>query len=293
MGRSVNERAASAGRVLADRLAWRGRQSQGRVFEDPATMARTFTYLFGIGATLLLVTLPLPHSADRDVTGLVATALVAYAAGACALVVFDRLPLWAFEAAPFLGTVLVTFAIYFGGSDTPAAYAYYYFWVALAACYFFIPAIAATHLVLASAAYGLLLLLRPDTTQPALKWALATGTDGAYAKHGFGLWAVDSLESGETLGMCGLIRRDALEHPDLGFAFLERHRGKGYALESATVVLELARERFGFTKLFAITDPDNIASQKVLEKVGFRFDRKVDWVETGEVLMLYAQEFHA
>lgn len=176
MGRSVNERAASAGRVLADRLAWRGRQSQGRVFEDPATMARTFTYLFGIGATLVLVTLPLPHSADRDVTGLIATAVVAYAAGACALVVFDRLPLWAFEAAPFLGTVLVTFAIYFGGSDTPAAYAYYYFWVALAACYFFIPAIAATHLVLASGAYGLLLLLRPDTTQPALKWALATGT---------------------------------------------------------------------------------------------------------------------
>ena len=117
--------------------------------------------------------------------------------------------------------------------------------------------------------------------------------DGAYAKHGFGLWAVDSLESGETLGMCGLIRRDALEHPDLGFAFLERHRGKGYALESAAVVLSLARERFGFTKLFAITDPDNVASQKVLEKVGFTFDRKVDWVETGEVLMLYALEFHA
>lgn len=177
MSRSVlNERAATAGRVLADRLAWRGRQSQGRVFEDPATMARTFTYLFGIGATLVLVTLPLPHSADRDMAGLVATALVAYAAGACALVVFDRLPLWIFEAAPFLGTVLVTFAIYFGGSDTPAAYAYYYFWVALAACYFFIPAIAATHLALASAAYGVLLLLRPDVTQPALKWALATGT---------------------------------------------------------------------------------------------------------------------
>ena len=115
--------------------------------------------------------------------------------------------------------------------------------------------------------------------------------DGAYAKHGFGLWAVDSLATGETLGMCGLIRRDALEHPDLGFAFLERHRGKGYARESAAVVLGLARERFGFTKLLAITDPDNVASQKVLESVGFAFDRKIDGIETGELLMLYAQEF--
>jgi RimJ/RimL family protein N-acetyltransferase len=115
--------------------------------------------------------------------------------------------------------------------------------------------------------------------------------DGAYAKHGFGLWAVDALETGETLGICGLIRRDALEHPDLGFAFLERHRGKGYAREASVVVLELARERFGFTKLLAITDTDNVASQKVLEQVGFHFDRKIDWLETGEVLMLYAQEF--
>lgn len=115
--------------------------------------------------------------------------------------------------------------------------------------------------------------------------------NGSYAKYGFGLWAVDSLETGETLGMCGLIRRDTLEHPDLGFAFLERHRGHGYAPEAAGVVLSLARERFGFTKLLAITNADNAASQKVLERVGFHFDRNIDWVESGEVLMLYAQEF--
>jgi RimJ/RimL family protein N-acetyltransferase len=117
--------------------------------------------------------------------------------------------------------------------------------------------------------------------------------DGSYAKHGFGLWAVEALETGEPVGICGLIRRDALEHPDLGFAFLERHRGLGYAREAAAIVLGLARERFGFTKLLAITDPENGASQKVLEHVGFRFDRRIDWAETGEVLWLYAQEFPA
>jgi [ribosomal protein S5]-alanine N-acetyltransferase len=115
--------------------------------------------------------------------------------------------------------------------------------------------------------------------------------DGHYARYGFGLWAVEAFESGEPVGMCGLIRRDSLEHPDLGFAFLERHRGRGYAREAAAVVVGLARERFGFTKLLAITNSDNTASQKVLERVGFQFDRRLDWAETGEVLCLYAQEF--
>jgi RimJ/RimL family protein N-acetyltransferase len=114
--------------------------------------------------------------------------------------------------------------------------------------------------------------------------------DGHYAKYGFGLWAVEALDSGEAVGMCGLIRRDTLEHPDLGFAFLERHRGRGYAREAASIVVGLARQRFGFTKLLAITDPENGASQKVLEHVGFRFERRIDWTETGEVLCLYALE---
>jgi diguanylate cyclase (GGDEF)-like protein len=72
--------------------------------------------------------------------------------------------------------VLVSLGIYFGGTEAPGAYAFYYFWVALAACYFFAPRIAVAHLALASAAYGVTLLLRPDIPVPALKWALATGT---------------------------------------------------------------------------------------------------------------------
>jgi RimJ/RimL family protein N-acetyltransferase len=117
--------------------------------------------------------------------------------------------------------------------------------------------------------------------------------NGSYAKHGFGLWAVEALATGETAGLCGLIRRDVLEHPDLGFAFLERHRGKGYAREAAAAVLALARERFGFEKLLAVTTKDNVTSQKALEHLGFRYERRIDWPETGEVLSLYAKEFTA
>src|SRR5262249_39747755 len=71
---------------------------------------------------------------------------------------------------------------------------------------------------------------------------IARGPVASYARFGYGLWAVDSRERGEPLGMCGLIRRDSLPEPDLGFAFLARHHGRGYAREAAAAAIELARE---------------------------------------------------
>src|SRR4051812_9652402 len=58
-----------------------------------------------------------------------------------------------------------------------------------------------------------------------------------YAQMGFGLYLVESKEIGEPIGICGLIKRDALEDVDIGFAFLPRFRGKGYAFESAAAVM--------------------------------------------------------
>lgn len=109
----------------------------------------------------------------------------------------------------------------------------------------------------------------------------------SYAKHGFGLWVVEPLEGGAAMGFSGLIQRDYLEHPDLGFAFLPAARGQGYAREAAEGVLALARAR-GIPRLMAIFDPDNAASQRVLEAVGFRFERSFDEPQTNEKLNLFA-----
>ena len=57
----LSQRVIAACRLYVDRLTWPGRDAPGSAFDDPATMARTFTYLFGVGATLLLVSLTLPH----------------------------------------------------------------------------------------------------------------------------------------------------------------------------------------------------------------------------------------
>jgi RimJ/RimL family protein N-acetyltransferase len=113
----------------------------------------------------------------------------------------------------------------------------------------------------------------------------------SYAQHGFGLWLVELAATGERIGMCGLIQRELLENVDLGFAFLERHWGHGYARESAAAVVALARERFRLPRLVAITDIDNRPSQKVLSDVGFHYDRLIHAPDPAEELALYALDF--
>ncbi len=121
----------------------------------------------------------------------------------------------------------------------------------------------------------------------ALGYIAKVRVDG-YARHEFGLWAVTLKPSGEALGICGLVKRETLEHVDVGFAFLARHWGQGFAQESVAAVVRLAHERFALERVVAITDPDNASSQKVLERAGFRFERRVRLSEPGEELALYA-----
>jgi len=90
------------------------------------------------------------------------------------------------------------------------------------------------------------------------------------------LWLVVRDASGERLGMCGLVDRDGLDHLDIGYAYLERHSGKGYATEAARVVLRHAQEVLGHKTILAITAPDNTPSQRVLEKIGLKFVQMID-----------------
>lgn len=101
---------------------------------------------------------------------------------------------------------------------------------------------------------------------------IAQGPADSYGRHGFGLYAV-CLKSGTAIGICGLVKRDALPDPDLGFAFLARYGSQGYAVESARAMMAFARERLKLPRIVAITSPDNRRSIAVLEKVGLTFDR--------------------
>lgn len=117
---------------------------------------------------------------------------------------------------------------------------------------------------------------------------LSNGPLASYERYGFGLFAVESRETGEVMGICGLIKRDSLDDVDLGFAFLPAYWGQGYAVEAAAAVKRYGRERFGLRRIVAITIPSNRGSMRVLEKVGFRFEKMVRLTEDGEELRLYS-----
>jgi RimJ/RimL family protein N-acetyltransferase len=103
---------------------------------------------------------------------------------------------------------------------------------------------------------------------------VSEGPGDSYRRHGYGLWLA-ALKSGEPIGICGLVRRDGLEDADIGYAFLERYWGQGFAYEAAVAVLDYARNVIGLPKVVAITSPTNAGSIAVLEKIGLRFERMI------------------
>ena len=117
---------------------------------------------------------------------------------------------------------------------------------------------------------------------------LERGPIAMYAKHGFGLWCVALRATGEAIGMCGLIKRDTLPDVDLGFAFLPRHWGRGYALEAAEATMAYARETLGLRRVVAILSQDNERSARLLVKLGFLPEGTIRMPGDDEELALYA-----
>jgi RimJ/RimL family protein N-acetyltransferase len=100
---------------------------------------------------------------------------------------------------------------------------------------------------------------------------IQNGPMASYEQHGFGLYRVELKQTATPIGICGPLKRDTLEHPDIGFAFLPRFWGQGYALESAAAVMDYSRKILGMSNIAAITTPSNERSIKLLEKLGFKF----------------------
>ncbi len=89
-----------------------------------------------------------------------------------------------------------------------------------------------------------------------------------HQQHGFAMYKV-ALKNGQGIGICGLIQRLENTPPDLGFGFLSDFRGGGYCTEAAQAVLSFEQQKHNHSILLAYTDPENVASMRVLEKLGF------------------------
>ncbi|MGF1720643.1 GNAT family N-acetyltransferase [Vibrio kyushuensis] len=117
------------------------------------------------------------------------------------------------------------------------------------------------------------------TIDDAIKY-LKSGPMACYQIHGFGLSLVQLKETGAPIGMCGLLKRDELELPDLGYAFLSDFCGKGYANEAADSILKTEMNDHSLVQVLAVTLPDNVKSNKLLKNIGFTFNGTMDLYNT-------------
>jgi len=102
---------------------------------------------------------------------------------------------------------------------------------------------------------------------------ILNGPIASYNQNGFGLYLVVLKSMNTSIGMCGLIKRETLADVDIGFAFLPAFWNKGYAFESASAIMVYAKNVLKLPRIVAITNKDNHASAKLLNKIGLRFDR--------------------
>jgi ribosomal-protein-alanine N-acetyltransferase len=125
------------------------------------------------------------------------------------------------------------------------------------------------------------------TSEDARRY-IADGPVAGYARHGHGLLRVLRKSDGAGIGMCGVLKRDTLPDPDIGFSFLPQYWSQGYALEAARAVMAHARGVLGLERILAITTQDNESSMRLLGRLGFRSDGMITMGD--EELRLFVSE---
>ena len=117
---------------------------------------------------------------------------------------------------------------------------------------------------------------------------LVDGPINSYEQNGFGLYLAELKENGAPIGISGLVKRDTLSDPDIGFAFLPQYWSRGYAVESAAAVMDYARDVLALERVLAITSPDNEASARLLGKIGLQFQRLISLSEGAPEVRLFS-----
>lgn len=105
------------------------------------------------------------------------------------------------------------------------------------------------------------------TDEQAAVW-IRERLEARYWLLGYGFWAVERLEDGELLGLAGVIHREGLPHPDIGYGFPARFWGHGYAREAAAGTFDYCRQVLGMRHVMGTTAPENHSSGRVLLAIG-------------------------
>ncbi|QKZ12389.1 GNAT family N-acetyltransferase [Spirosoma sp. KUDC1026] len=115
---------------------------------------------------------------------------------------------------------------------------------------------------------------------------IQNGPMKSYTDFGFGGYLVQLKAGHQPIGLCGLFRRETLPDIDLGFAFIPGYEGKGYGYEVASALLNYAQNQLHLARITAFCDPANQASIRLIEKLGLRFEKPIQF--NGKVSSMYS-----
>jgi RimJ/RimL family protein N-acetyltransferase len=93
--------------------------------------------------------------------------------------------------------------------------------------------------------------------------------------RGFGFWAVTSLDSTGLIGYCGFMFLENTPEVEIAYGLKKSHWGRGFATEAARACLRCGFEELKLARIVAVVHPQNVASQRVLEKLGMTYAKRV------------------
>lgn len=96
--------------------------------------------------------------------------------------------------------------------------------------------------------------------------------------------------TGEEIGVCSLLKRPELRHYDIGFAIFSRFENNGYTTEGSQALLDYAMKELNIFPVIGITTKENIASQRVLQKIGLKKIGTTNLKDDPEILFLFSNE---
>jgi RimJ/RimL family protein N-acetyltransferase len=120
-------------------------------------------------------------------------------------------------------------------------------------------------------------VLNREETKEELEWNMH-----GHPRHPeLGLWATIHKETKKFIGRCGLLPWTIDDRLEVEIAYLidKAYWGQGLATEAARGLLQYGFEHLKLSRLICLIDPDNIASQRVAEKIGMTLEKKVDGID--------------
>jgi RimJ/RimL family protein N-acetyltransferase len=118
---------------------------------------------------------------------------------------------------------------------------------------------------------------------------LQDGPMRSYQQHGFGMYRLMRKADGVDVGLAGLVYREYLGIPDVGYALLPEFCGQGYASEAALAVFHYGKTVLKLPEIVGIVAPDNLASKKILEKAGLVTRKQILSADTQKWLDYYTE----